>query len=36
MVAIIILLIIFLLKFRTEAKKLLEALVDFIVNLLKE
>lgn len=36
MVAIIILILIFLLKFKEEAKKLLEALVDFIVNLLKE
>lgn len=36
MIAIIILIIIFLLKFKEEAKKLLEALVDFIVNLLKE
>lgn len=36
MVAIIILIIIFLLKFKEETKKLLEALIDFIVNLLKE
>lgn len=36
MIAIIILILIFLLKFKEEAKKLLEALVDFIVNLLKE